>query len=105
MLFPATAAAIVILLLSIYRSIPFQGNQLKIKRLMLLSFINTIILLAIMSLLAFLLYLSIEVSQQITTLDELFVIVGFVIFIIIARLVNKRVFRTKKDSPSITPTA
>ncbi|WP_368877633.1 hypothetical protein [Providencia vermicola] len=105
MLFPTTAAAIVILLLSIYRSIPFQGNQLKIKRLMLLSFINTIILLAIMSLLAFLLYLSIEVSQQITTLDELFVIVGFVIFIIIARLVNKRVFRTKKDSPSITPTA
>ncbi|MTB81515.1 hypothetical protein GKR55_13495 [Providencia stuartii] len=105
MLFPATAAAIVIFLLSIYRSIPFQGSQLKVKRLMLLSFINTIILLAIMSLLAFLLYLSIKTNQQIATLDKFFVIVGIVIFIIIARLINKRVFRTKKDSPTITPTA
>ncbi|WP_204330751.1 hypothetical protein, partial [Providencia stuartii] len=63
------------------------------------------ILLAIMSLLAFLLYLSIKANQQIATLDKFFVIVGIVIFIIIARLINKLVFRTKKDSPTITPTA
>lgn len=97
--FPIIGTASLVLFLSIFKTIPFQGSKLETFRIMIVSIINAGLI--VVFLFSYLIYLSIMYTDETTPLNLSILIIGTIIFIVIARAINKATFKTSRVT--ITP--
>lgn len=100
-LFIGAFVAIIFLFLTVYRTVKFQDESLKLGRLMISCLINTLIFWVIFFLVISLIYLTSTMSQDLADEDKIVLIGGLIFFIPISQMINRLMFK-KKSEKNIT---